>query len=144
MAGVKGAIKSIGEVVGKPLADEFTQVTDAIGEQVINASPSNPPPPPQNPPVGPNNTLQPAVDAKKQQDELKRRNVMQFMQQLQIQENQYKQQKQTEAQQEKNIKQEDEEKKKIKKIEVEKKSESMQQQILKQGMARVEKKKGKF
>lgn len=143
MSGVKGTIKMVGESVGKPIKDELGQVADTVSEQVIGAAPTPTPPPPTDTPNGSAAPTK-SPELKKQEDEAKRRNILNFIHQLQTQENQYKQQKQAEAQQMNQVSQEDEEKKKVKKIDTEKKDESLKQQIIQQGMAKIERKKGKF
>lgn len=130
MPGLKGAGSAVREAVVKPVDEELGKMIEAgVGQVTNNYQPQQ---------------ITPEQQIKKINEQKNRQNVMQFINQLQQQEQREKQNKIAKKQEEQQKEQQKNEETQIKQFETQKKDESIQQTIIKQGQAKVERKRGKF
>lgn len=141
MPGIKGAVATIREAVAKPVGEELGRMLETGAQTVTGKFPD----PNQNSTqqIKPQQPT-PEQQLKQQEEQKRKQNVIQFINQLQQQEQVEKQNKTAKKQEEQQKVREENQEKEVKQFEIQKKDESMQQTIIKQGQAKVERKRGKF
>lgn len=132
-AGIKGLIKDVGEAVVQPVIDEASKALDESIQSVAGTKGYATNPQAQK-------DFEQQAQQRKVDEEQEKRNIQQFLQQLQVGEQRVRQQKMQEEQQKKSEQAQEDEGKRVKQFEIKKKTENV---VVMQRQRKVEMKRGK-